>query len=135
MDTQGNTPHPLGSQDYFLPSREQNLRSKPNLVALALDDNMVYAFFVLVHSLASNAKEPFSLVVGHFTGRLTPKHQALIREFTRKLEIPLDLRELTPNPLFTERRHLTITTFSKFVISDEIREPHLWIDLDIVARE
>ena len=116
-------------------SRAQNSSSAPHLVALALDDNMVYAFFVLVHSLASNAKKPFSLVVGHFTGRLAPHHQALIRDFTMHLRIPLDLRELTPNPLFTERRHLTITTFSKFVISDEIPDPHLWIDLDTVARE
>ena len=93
-------------------SRAQNSSSAPNLVALALDDNMVYAFFVLVHSLASNAAKPFSLVVGHFKGRLAPKHQALIRDFTKHSGIPLDLRELTPNPLFTERRHLTITTFS-----------------------
>ena len=73
--------------------------------------------------------------MGHFTGRLAPHHQALILDFTKYLGIPLDLRELTPNPLFTERRHLTITTFSKFVISDEIPDPHLWIDLDTVARE
>ena len=116
-------------------SRAQSASNTPHLVALALDDNMVYAFFVLVHSLASNATKPFSLVVGHFTGRLAPHHQALIRDFTMHLGIPLDLRELTPNPLFTERRHLTITTFSKFVISDEIPDPHLWIDLDTVARD
>ena len=109
--------------------------SGQHIVALALDDKMVYAFFVLVHSLASNATKPFSLVVGHFTGRLALHHQGLIREFAKRLGIPLDLRELTPNPLFTERRHLTITTFSKFVISDEIPDPHLWIDLDTVARE
>ena len=115
--------------------RTQNSSSASPLVALALDDNMVYAFFVLVHSLASTAKKPFSLIVGHFTDRLAPHHQALIRDFTKHLGIPLDLRELTPNPLFTERRHLTITTFSKFVISDEIPGPHLWIDLDTVARE
>lgn len=109
--------------------------SRPRIVALALDDNMVYAFFVLVSSLASNAHNPFTLIVGHFTGRLAPKNQALIRDFTEHVGVPLDLRELTPNPLFTERRHLTITTFSKFVISDDVTDPHLWIDLDTVARE
>lgn len=116
-------------------SRAQSASKPPDLVALALDDNMVYAFFVLVHSLASNARKPFSLVVGHFSGRLAQHHQELIRNFTKHLGIPLDLRELTPSPLFTERRHLTITTFSKFVISDEIPDPHLWIDLDTVARD
>ena len=116
-------------------SRDQVSSRRLHLVALALDDNMVYAFFVLVHSLASKAKKPFSLVAGHFTGRLAPNNQVLIQDFAKHFGIPLDLRELTPNPLFTERRHLTITTFSKFVISDEIPDPHLWIDLDTVARE
>jgi lipopolysaccharide biosynthesis glycosyltransferase len=116
-------------------SQSTTSSSGQHIVALALDDKMVYAFFVLVHSLASNATKPFSLVVGHFTGRLALHHQGLIREFTKHLGISLDLRELTPNPLFTERRHLTITTFSKFVISDEIPDCHLWIDLDTVARE
>ena len=118
-----------------MPSRPKSPSSKARIVALALDDNMVYAFFVLVHSLTSNAKQPFSLIVGHFSGRLAAKNQALIQEFAILMNIPCELRELTPNPLFTERRHLTITTFSKFVISDAVTEPHLWIDLDTVARE
>lgn len=116
-------------------SRPKSPSSKARIVALALDDNMVYAFFVLVHSLTSTATRSFSLIVGHFSGRLAANHQALIQEFATLLNIPCELRELTPNPLFTERRHLTITTFSKFVISDEVTEPHLWIDLDTVARE
>lgn len=115
-------------------SRPRTSSKKANQVALALDDNMVYAFFVLVHSLVRNAWHPFSLKVGFFTGRLSALHQGLILEFGQQLEIPLTLRELSPHPLFTERRHLTITTFSKFVISDEVPEPHLWIDLDTVAR-
>ena len=114
-------------------SQSTDSSSEQHIVALALDDKMVYAFFVLVHSLASEATKPFSLVVGHFTGRLAPRHQTLVRDFAEHLGIPLDLRELKPNPLFTERRHLTITTFSKFVISDEINGYHLWIDLDTVA--
>ena len=118
-----------------MPTRAQSSSSRPHVVALALDDNMVYAFFVLVHSLVTNAAKPFSLVVGHFMGRLAPQHQALIRDFATQLGVPLDLRELSPNPLFTERRHLTITTFSKFVISDEVAQPHLWIDLDTIARQ
>lgn len=115
-------------------SRPRTSSKKANQVALALDDNMVYAFFVLVHSLVRNARHPFSLIVGFFSGRLSPDHQRLIRHFAQQLEVPLTLRELSPHPLFTERRHLTITTFSKFVISDEVPEPHLWIDLDTVAR-
>ena len=106
----------------------------PHTVALALDDNMVYAFFVLVHSLVKTCTRPFALVVGYFSGKLSRNHQRLISQFVEGLGIECEIRELTPNPLFTERRHLTITTFSKFVISDAFSDPHLWIDLDTVAR-
>lgn len=103
-------------------------------VAIALDDHMVYAFFVLVHSLAATARESFSLVIGHFTGRLSPANISLMTAFLDGQQLDYEIRELTPHPLFTERRHLTITTFSKFVISDAIPTPHLWIDIDTVAR-
>lgn len=105
------------------------------VVAVALDDHMVYAFCVLLHSLTTTAKEPFSAIVGFFTGKLSAPHRQLVESFLRALNVPHDVRELTAHPLFTERRHLTITTFSKFVISDQVPEPHLWIDLDIVARD
>ena len=106
-----------------------------HIVAVALDDVMVYAFFVLVHSLAQNAHAPFRLLVGHFTSRLSAANQRLIIAFLQDLGIENELLELTPHPLFTERRHLTITTFSKFVISDHVSAPHLWLDLDTIARE
>ena len=106
-----------------------------NTVAVALDDKMVYAFFVLIHSLLQTARQPFTLIVGHFTGRLAPQNRALIETFLQQLAISADIRELTPSPLFTERRHLTITTFSKFVISDAVPDAHLWIDLDTVGQK
>lgn len=112
-------------------SRGQRL---PHLVAVALDDHMVYAFCVLLHSLKAHSQQPFSVIVGFFSGKLSQDNQAFITSFLDVVEIPYEVQELTPHPLFTERRHLTITTFSKFVISDQVPEPHLWIDLDIVAR-
>ena len=107
----------------------------PRVVAVALDDHMVYAFCVLLHSLKTTADKPFSVIVGYFTGKLSPSNRQFVASFLQALDIPHDVRELTAHPLFTERRHLTITTFSKFVISDQVPEPHLWIDLDIVARD
>jgi len=104
------------------------------VVAVALDDHMVYAFCVLLHSLKVTANKPFSVIVGYFTGKLSAANREFVLSFLQALDVPHDVRELTAHPLFTERRHLTITTFSKFVISDQVPEPHLWIDLDIVAR-
>jgi hypothetical protein len=105
------------------------------VVAVALDDHMVYAFCVLLHSLKVTATKPFSVIVGYFTGKLSVANRAFVLSFLEALDVPHDVRELTEHPLFTERRHLTITTFSKFVISDQVPEPHLWIDLDIVGRD
>jgi lipopolysaccharide biosynthesis glycosyltransferase len=105
------------------------------IVALALDDQMVYAFFVLVHSLVRTKRHPFHLIVGYFEGRLSLAHQELMAAFLDHLGQSAEIRELVPHPLFTERRHLTITTFSKFVISDAVKDAHLWIDLDTIARD
>lgn len=111
-----------------------NKADSRHIVAVALDDHMIYAFFVLVNSLTTTARAPFRLIVGYFTGRLSESHLSLMNRYLCTTGIDYDLRELRPNPLFTERRHLTITTFSKFVISDQVADPHLWIDLDTIAR-
>lgn len=104
------------------------------MVTMALDDHMVYAFCVLLHSLVKTARAPFDLVVGFFPRKLSPSNQQLMRDFMDSLDVRGELRELRPHPLFTERRHLTMTTFSKFVLSDQINQAHLWLDIDTVAR-
>jgi lipopolysaccharide biosynthesis glycosyltransferase len=117
-----------------VPSIQKNPVQEKRIVALALDDQMVYAFFVLVHSLVTTNRHPFHLIVGYFEGRLSLAHQKLMAAFLDHLGQSAEIRELVPHPLFTERRHLTITTFSKFVISDAVQDAHLWIDLDTIAR-
>jgi len=117
-----------------VPSPQKNPVQEKRIVALALDDQMVYAFFVLVHSLVTTNRHPFHLIVGYFEGRLSLAHQKLMAAFLDHLGQSAEIRELVPHPLFTERRHLTITTFSKFVISDAVQDAHLWIDLDTIAR-
>lgn len=131
MGASGDPPDSLNSRKISIVTKTGTTQ---RTVAVALDDNMVHAFFVLVHSLLSHAQGPFHLIVGHFTGRLAATNEELIRQFLSELGVSHDIRELTPSPLFTERRHLTITTFSKFVISDAVPAAHLWIDLDTVAK-
>ena len=134
MGSTGNPPDSLDekTQVRFVSSAQNT--SPANTVAVALDDHMVYAFFVLVHSLTSTQQAPFHLVVGHFTGRLAPDNITLMEDFLKTRPLTYEIKELSPHELFTERRHLTITTFSKFVISDDLPTAHLWIDLDTVAR-
>ena len=108
--------------------------SATNTVTMALDDHMVYAFCVLAHSLVKTARFPFNLVVGFFPGKLSPSNQQLMRDLMNALSVKGELRELSANPLFTERRHLTMTTFSKFVLSDQLRQAHLWLDIDTIVQ-
>jgi hypothetical protein len=104
-----------------------------NVVALALDDKMVYGFLVLVHALLTTTQRPVSLLVGFFSGKLSKSNSTLVRDYLEWSDADYEIRELTAHELFTERRHLTITTFSKFVLSDQYDGAHLWVDLDTVA--
>jgi lipopolysaccharide biosynthesis glycosyltransferase len=104
-----------------------------NVVALALDDKMVFGFLVLVHALLTTTRRPLSLLVGFFEGKLSESNVALVRDYLTWIGADYEIRQLTAHELFTERRHLTITTFSKFVLSDHYDGAHLWVDLDTVA--
>jgi lipopolysaccharide biosynthesis glycosyltransferase len=88
---------------------------------------------VLVHSLLHTASRPISLLVGYFEGKLSDANVALVQDYLAWQGADYEIRELTPHELFTERRHLTITTFSKFGLSDQYDGAHLWVDLDTVA--
>ena len=112
------------------------LTPKPghNIVALAVDNRMVYGFLVLVSAILRTASTPVFLVVGYFPSELDESNRALIRRFLDAWEVEYELLESKPHELFTERRHLTITTFSKFVIADQVADPHLWLDIDTIVR-
>lgn len=105
-----------------------------NTVALAVDDRMVYGLLVLASALARTAKSPLRLVVGYFPEELSPRHRDLIGDYLTWREIDHEFIQSDPHELFTERRHLTITTFSKFVIADAVPESHLWLDIDTMVR-
>ena len=105
-----------------------------NIVALAVDNRMVYGFLVLVSAILRTASTPVFLVVGYFPGELNESNRDLIRRFLDAWGAKYELLESKPHELFTERRHLTITTFSKFVIADQLAEPHLWLDIDTIVR-
>jgi len=104
-----------------------------NVVALALDNRMVYGFLVLAHALVSTSRNKASFLIGFFEGQLSTKNQDLVRRYLEWLGWDFDLRALTPNELFTERRHLTMTTFSKFILADDFPDAHLWLDIDTIA--
>ncbi len=105
-----------------------------NTVALAVDDRMVYGFLVLAQTIARLGSPQPRLVVGFFTGELSAQNQDLLSEYLSWLKIEHQWVESEPHSLFTERRHLTITTFSKFVLADALQRPHLWLDIDTIVR-
>ena len=108
--------------------------ARPNIVALAIDNRMVYGFLVLVSAILRTASRPISLIIGYFPTELHHSNRTLIKVFLDAWGASYEFVESQPHELFTERRHLTITTFSKFVIADHIVEPHLWLDIDTIVR-
>ena len=109
--------------------------SKPrNTIALAADDRMVLGLLVLISSIARTARFPYRIVMGYFPHELSSRSVELIREYMTYRGIEYEFIMSKPHELFTERRHLTITTFSKFVIADALPEPHLWLDIDTIVR-
>lgn len=104
-------------------------------VSLAVDDRMVYGLLVLAGSLVRTSSHKPRLIVGFFPQVLSTGNQNLISRFFDWLDIEWEFIKSTPHPLFTERRHLTITTFSKFILADEIAQAHLWLDLDTIVLE
>jgi lipopolysaccharide biosynthesis glycosyltransferase len=104
-----------------------------NLVALALDDKMLYGFLVLAYSLVKTARKDIFLLVGYFPEKLSQANVDLLSTFLDWLGVDYDVVRYLPHALFSERRHLTMTTFLKFVISDELPRPHLWLDIDTVV--
>jgi len=104
-----------------------------DVVALALDDRMVYGFVVLTHSLVTRSHKDAYFLVGFFDGQLSNRNQILIKNYLDWLGWDYELRQLEPDDLFTERRHLTMTTFSKFILADYFTEAHLWLDIDTIA--
>lgn len=108
--------------------------SPRNTIALAADDRMVYGLLVLASALARTAGSALSLVIGYFPQELSKTRRNLIGDYLTWRGVEHRFIESSPHELFTERRHLTITTFSKFVIADALPEPHLWLDIDTMVR-
>lgn len=117
------------------PSGQDVFGSDPSerLVTLAVDDNMAYAACVLIYSLDSSARAPFSVALGYLRGSLSRSNQDLIQAICRELEVSLVFEELAPDPRFITQGHISATTFTKFQLADLHPESHLWIDADTVA--
>lgn len=113
--------------------QSERFTTTKNIVVLALDDRMVYGFHVLAHSLVATARSEIFIVVGHLSGKLSPKNRAYVKTVLSWCGIDHEIVEYQPHELFTERRHLTATTFLKFVISDELSNAHLWLDIDTMV--
>lgn len=113
--------------------RADRFDTDKNVVVLALDNKMVYGFQVLIQTLVSTSQTNIFVLVGHLEGRLSSANKAHVQMVLEWCQVDHEIVEYPLHELFTERRHLTATTFLKFVISDELRRPHLWLDIDTIV--
>ena len=104
-----------------------------HIVVGATDDNMVYPAIVWAHALHDTAATPPHVVLGYFEGLLSAQNLALLEKSLTHLGISHEFRRLELDPRFITQGHISPTTFTKFLLADEITSEHVWIDIDTVA--
>ena len=105
-----------------------------HVVAGAIDDNMLYPLLVWAWSLSESAVKPFRIVIGFLEDELSAKNRTIIGEVLDVLSIRHELVELKKDTRFIAQGHISPTTFTKFLLADLIAGPHVWIDVDAVAK-
>jgi len=102
-------------------------------VVCAVDSQMVYGLTVLLSSLKYTSHKDFTLTIGYLGKRLSEDDRASLRQVTDKLEIDTEFLSLPDRDIFIAQGHISPTTFAKFLLGDEYRTAHVWIDADTVA--
>jgi len=110
-------------------TREQSA----NTVVMGIDDNAVYATAVLWKSLQGSARTSFQIVLGYLDGDLLPRNLEILAAVAAALGIELESRPYVADKRFVPQRHVSSSTFLKFLLFDDVEGPLLWLDADIVA--
>jgi lipopolysaccharide biosynthesis glycosyltransferase len=106
-----------------------------NLVVGAIDDNMVYPVLVWAFSLHAAASTPPHIVIGFLEGHLSERNRKVVGKVLTYLGIGHEFLELASDSRFITQGHISPTTFTKFLLADQIAELNVWIDVDTVATE
>ncbi len=110
-------------------------RDDKNLVVGAIDDNMVYPVLVWAFSLHRGASTAPHIIIGFLTGHLSERNRGVVGKVLTYLGISHEFLELASDTRFITQGHISPTTFTKFLLADQIRELNVWIDVDTVATE
>lgn len=108
-------------------------RQRPNQVACAIDDNMVYPLLVLGHSLKEHQTAPFFLTIGYLQGTLAESARHSLTVLFNEIGVEHEFLPLAMDQRFITQGHISPTTFAKFLLADAIPGAHVWIDADTVA--
>ena len=110
-------------------------RDDKNLVVGAIDDNMVYPVVVWAFSLHRGASTAPHIIIGFLSGHLSESNRGVVGKGLTYLGISHQFLELASDTRFITQGHISPTTFTKFLLADEITELNVWIDVDTVATE
>ena len=109
-------------------------QNKPNLLVCAIDNNMVLALTVWAYSFSRTAIRPIRVVIGYFSGELAPESREFVSTTLDYLAINHDFIELPSDSRFISQGYISSTTYARFMLADLIKESHVWIDVDTIAR-
>ena len=115
------------------PGSSGRRRDDKNLVVGAIDDNMVYPVLVWAFSLHNTSMTPPHIVIGFLTGLLSKRNRKVVGNILTYLGVSHEFLELAPDARFIAQGHISPTTFTKFLLADEIIGLNVWIDVDTVA--
>jgi lipopolysaccharide biosynthesis glycosyltransferase len=103
-------------------------------VAIGVDDMVLYPALVLLFSLNRSTRTPLSVRVGFFRGELSSESRSALTAVAGALGLALSLHEFRPDPrLFVGKRHISPTTFLKFLFAEEISGEFVWLDVDTIV--
>jgi len=105
----------------------------PDHVVCAVDSQMVYGLAILLSSLARTSSRPFRLTIGYLDDLLPIEDRSFLEMITEFLTLESSFMRLPHRDIFITQGHISPTTFAKFLLGEEIKTPHLWIDADTVG--
>lgn len=98
---------------------------------VGFDSRFAYPALVAIHSISAVSGNNHKWILGALEGELSSEASSVITRTLTSLGIDHQIRFFPDHELFTERRHLSKSTFLKLRLSDQISSPLIWFDTDM----
>lgn len=102
-------------------------------LSVGFDSRFAYPALVTIYSVHTRIRSTNRWVLGVIDGQLSASDASIVTQTLSMLGISHEIRTYPDHELFTERRHLSKSTFLKLRLSDDVDGPLIWFDTDMCA--